>query len=104
MVDEGPRACQAMETGRIPLLYPCRTIDPGLRERRSVMQRLQRAFCAVVLGLAMTAPAFAQLSTARLDGRVTDTSGGVLPGVTVTLTQTETGAVRNAVTDENGGY
>ena len=67
------------------------------------MQRFLRVFFTV-LGLLMTAPAFAQISTAQLDGRVTDTSGGVLPGVTVTLTQTETGAVRSAVTDENGGY
>src|SRR5688572_5066787 len=67
MVDERPRACQAMQTARIPLLYPCRTVDPGLRERRGVMQRLLRAFCVVVLGLTMTAPAFAQLSTAQLD-------------------------------------
>jgi hypothetical protein len=67
------------------------------------MQRLLTVF-VTVLGLFMTVPAFAQLSTAQLDGRVTDTSGGVLPGVTVTLTQTETGAVRSAVTDENGGY
>ena len=59
------------------------------------MQRLLTVF-VTVLGLFMTVPAFAQISTAQLDGRVTDTSGGVLPGVTVTLTQTETGAVRSA--------
>jgi len=60
--------------------------------------------CADAIGLLLTAPAFAQISTAQLDGRVTDTSGGVLPGVTVTMTQAETGAVRSVVTDENGGY
>ena len=33
-------------------------------------------------------------ATAPLSGRVTDDSGGVLPGVTVTVTQTDTGFTR----------
>src|SRR5438874_567597 len=48
--------------------------------------------------------ASAQLSTAELSGRVTDTSGAVLPGVTVTMTQTDTQATRTAVTDADGTY
>ena len=35
---------------------------------------------------------------------MTDASGAVLPGVTVTVTQTDTGLVRTVVTDENGSY
>src|ERR1044071_5763746 len=50
-----------------------------------------------------TAVAFAQ-ATAELNGRVTDESGAVLPGVTVTATQTDTGFTRSAVTDGNGAY
>ena len=42
--------------------------------------------------------------TAQLNGTVRDSSGGVLPGVTVTVTQTDTGLVRTTVTDENGAY
>ena len=49
-------------------------------------------------------PASAQLATAELNGRVTDSSGAVLPGATVTVTQTATGLVRTAVTDGNGAY
>ena len=48
--------------------------------------------------------ASAQLSTAELSGRVTDSSGAVLPGVTVTMTQTDTRATRTAVTDADGAY
>jgi hypothetical protein len=48
--------------------------------------------------------ASAQLSTAELSGRVTDTSGAVLPGVTVTMTQTDTQAARTAITDADGTY
>ena len=42
-----------------------------------------------------SAVAWAQLSTAQLSGRVTDESGAVLPGVTVTVTQTDTGFTRS---------
>jgi hypothetical protein len=50
-----------------------------------------------------TAVAFGQ-ATAELNGRVTDQSGAVLPGVTVTATQTDTGFTRSAGTDDNGTY
>jgi hypothetical protein len=58
---------------------------------------------ALILSLAPAA-ARAQLSTADLSGRVTDASSAVLPGVTVTATQTDTGLTRTTVTDENGTY
>src|ERR671925_1254386 len=53
--------------------------------------------------LVAAAPAFSQ-ATAELNGRVTDESGGVLPGVTVTVTQTDTGFTRSVVTEANGLY
>ena len=69
------------------------------------MERFVRVVSVGVLGLLLTsAVAWAQLSTAQLTGRVTDESGAVLPGVTVSATQTDTGASRTAVTDENGNY
>src|SRR5687767_11682275 len=43
-------------------------------------------------------------STAQVTGTVRDQSGGVLPGVDVTVIQTDTGFTRSAVTDENGNY
>ena len=43
-------------------------------------------------------------ATAQLSGTVKDESGAVLPGVTVTATQTDTGFSRTAVTDEAGTY
>src|SRR5437867_5643462 len=48
-------------------------------------------------------PAWAQ-ATAELNGRVTDESGAVLPGVTVTVTQTDTAMTRTAITDATGRY
>ena len=43
-------------------------------------------------------------STAQVNGTVSDQSGAVLPGVEVTAIQTETGNVRNTVTNETGSY
>jgi hypothetical protein len=73
------------------------------------MTRVRRAFsivASVVLCTSVfpTTPAWAQLATAELNGRVTDSSSAVLPGATVTATQTATGLVRTAVTDESGSY
>src|SRR5262249_49951753 len=45
---------------------------------------------------------FAQEAT--LSGTITDSTGGVLPGVTITATHTATGNTFVAVTDEKGGY
>src|SRR5215475_11172035 len=59
-------------------------------------------FATILLFAAI--PARAQLATAELNGRVTDDSGAVLPGATVTVTQTATGLMRTAVTEGNGTY
>ena len=69
------------------------------------MKRLLREFAIGTIGLLLTGSiASAQLSTARLNGRVTDQSGAVLPGVTVTMTQANTGFTRTDVTDGDGAY
>jgi hypothetical protein len=49
-------------------------------------------------------PAWAQQGTAAVLGIVSDESGAVLPGVTVTARNQEQGTLRTAVTDERGTY
>src|SRR6266567_5071883 len=49
-------------------------------------------------------PASAQVSTATIAGVVQDASGAVIPGVTVTAKNVETGATRTATSDEGGRY
>src|SRR5687767_4193293 len=56
--------------------------------------------CAVAFG-AVTA---AQTSNATLQGVVADTSGAVLPGVTVKLESPSTGLTRDLVTNAAGVY
>jgi hypothetical protein len=62
------------------------------------------AVSAVVL-LQTPSVVFAQATgTATIRGTVRDTSGGGVPGATVTLTNTGTNAVTTAVTDGRGSY
>jgi hypothetical protein len=65
---------------------------------------LGRLLSGALILLVTGALASAQLATAQLNGRVTDESGAVLPGVTVTVTQTATALTRSAVTDDTGSY
>ncbi len=69
------------------------------RKRRAVPAMLCLAFFA--LGVVS---AVAQIPTATILGVVKDTSGAVLPGVTLTARNTETGMTRTTVTDTNGSY
>ena len=55
-----------------------------------------------VLILPVRAPA--QTVSGTVTGIVKDSSGGVLPGVTVTFTQTETSRKETAITDSGGRY
>ena len=67
---------------------------------------MRRLILALVFLVAAIGPAAAQ-STAingSIEGVVTDESGGVLPGVTVTVTNLDTGDTRVVVTNESGLY
>ena len=67
------------------------------------MNRVLRALFGTVLVLLLATPAWAQ-ATAQINGTVTDPSGGVLPGATVTAIQTDTGFRREVVTDATGSF
>ena len=63
--------------------------------------------CVLAILLALAAvPAFSQtdVTTSRISGTVEDASGAPLPGVTIEATNTETGLVQVAVTDERGFF
>jgi hypothetical protein len=49
-------------------------------------------------------PGFPQTSNAQLTGTVTDQSGAVIPGVTITVTKADTGVVTTTLTNEAGAY
>ena len=57
-----------------------------------------------VLAATLTAPAGAQQQLAAVQGVITDQTGAVLPGVSVTVTNVATGVARTVVTNEAGVY
>ena len=62
------------------------------------------ALVAVGILLAASIPAVGQVLTASVDGTVRDPTGALIPGAEVTLTNTETNATREAVTNDTGRF
>src|SRR5436309_5485232 len=104
-----------------PARLPYRTRPHRAVERRPIMKRSSPRFllliptaCSfasvtlttlVLLALcAPSSPLNAQVLYGSLVGNVTDESGAAIPGATVTITQRDTGASRDAVTDGTGAY
>src|SRR5258705_10192838 len=69
------------------------------------MQRIARfGTLLVLLALVCAGPVAAQNTSGAIAGTITDTQGGVLPGVTLTVMNAETGVARTAVTEADGRY
>src|SRR4030095_3538176 len=66
------------------------------------MRRVIAGRCVALLGLSV--PAYAQRTTGSIVGTVTDESGAVLPGVTVTLSGPGVAGTPTTVTGEGGAY
>ena len=71
------------------------------------MKRLQSLAVSLALLYALAASAHAQSVTATtgaINGKVTDATGAILPGVTVTISSPAMQGVRTTVTNEEGAY
>ena len=66
------------------------------------MKRVALGFIAAISLL--PGPLAAQAVTGTILGTVTDSSGGMIPGATITLTHTATGLSRTVVSDAAGEY
>src|SRR3954462_2993668 len=66
--------------------------------------RMRRLGLMLLLATTFHVALAAQETTGTITGVVTDESGGVLPGVTVTVTNTGTAQTRTVVTNETGTY
>src|SRR5437870_1294004 len=71
-----------------------------------ILANMIRILPAALLSVALGAPLSAQSTAANgsIEGNISDSSGGVLPGVTVTITNLDTGAERSVVTNDLGLY
>jgi hypothetical protein len=72
-----------------------------MRNRRTWVAVL--VFVGVVLG-AETGSSQSQITTGTIQGSVSDETGGVIPGASVTLTHVATGVTRTVLADEHGRY
>src|SRR5882762_11318229 len=91
------------------LSTPGRQIPRSLGTRRRPMRRLhfQIPVLIFVLALSSVAGAFGQTvstTTGAINGKITDTSGAVMPGVTVSITSPSMQGTRSDVTGGDGIY
>ena len=68
------------------------------------MTRCSRSVMALLSLMAFSAAGHSQIATTSLRGTVTDPSGAVLPNVTITLTDMNTGKFFQATSSSTGGY
>jgi hypothetical protein len=71
--------------------------------RRELVFR-RASYLLVLVGLCFGNPVFAQRITGDLSGNVTDSTGAVVPNVTVTAVNAGTGTTRTTVTSSEGNY
>jgi Carboxypeptidase regulatory-like domain len=80
----------------------------GYNVRGGHMGPVRKSLCLSVVSIAalilLAIPVVAQLPTATILGTAKDSSGGVLPNVTVTITNVDTGIVRTVKTGDDGEY
>src|SRR5688572_3761937 len=72
--------------------------------RLSALNGVSRALWLVTLVMSLAAPSAMAQATSAFNGRVLDQAAAVLPGVTITTTNTSTGVVRTTVTNAEGAY
>src|SRR5688572_24600426 len=68
------------------------------------MKSTMTAILITLLAFTMNATSGWAQGTAEISGSVKDATGAVLPGVEVTVSQTETGVTRTTITNETGSY
>jgi Carboxypeptidase regulatory-like domain/TonB dependent receptor len=67
-------------------------------------KRVLQVLAATLAMLLLCVSAFSQGSAGRIQGAVTDQSGGAVAGANVTVTDTERGTSRTLTSDDAGGY
>jgi hypothetical protein len=76
-----------------------------MNPKRSCVPCVLLSVCALSLCMILPAPALAQLGTGTINGIVSDSSGAVIPGVTIVLTNPGViGGNQEVITNERGTY
>src|SRR5262245_18015472 len=86
----------------------CSVVFPsgvGTNLKEGAMRKsLRRALATALAVVLWNGSLLAQSTTGRISGIVSDSSGAVLPGVVVTVTEQATGLTRSASSDQSGAY
>src|SRR6186713_1047854 len=99
--------CPASQQTIFPTAFATRIVRASdtYRQERSALTRIVVAVCLVALSWTLTAAsAAAQAVRATVLGTVSDRTGAVLPGATVTVTNTDTRVAQTTVSDSQGHY
>src|SRR5947209_8757653 len=100
-----PRKKISRDSGARPSVFRQSAHFP--REEEFPMLTLKRCWPilrGLLIALSLSLPASAQTITGNITGTVTDSSGGVIPGATVTLVSERTGEARSVTTNEEGRF
>ena len=68
------------------------------------MRKYLGAATILLLSLLVSTPTFSQSQSGAIGGAVSDTTGALIPGVTISATNTDTGIVATALSNEAGNY
>jgi len=71
---------------------------------RNGLNFIYRLLFALLIILGVAIPSFAQNDRGAVKGRITDSTGAVLPGATIILQNVETGVAQTATANDSGDY
>lgn len=75
-----------------------------MKHARLTRQKVSLCLISLLLTVLCSQTGFSQTTTGTILGTVSDITGAVIPGATITIKNFETGATRHFVTDDGGRY
>src|SRR5215475_9652950 len=79
-------------------------LNASCADGRRCLTKVVSILSVCVVVLLASVPGFSQANAGRILGSITDTSGGVIGGASVIITDVERGTSRTLITDETGSY
>ncbi|MGH9783019.1 MAG: carboxypeptidase-like regulatory domain-containing protein, partial [Terriglobia bacterium] len=73
-------------------------------QKRAIRLLLQRVFCVLAIAALSSASLYGQGVSAAIQGTITDSTGAVIPGAMIAVTNLETGLQRSVSSNNSGLY
>ena len=71
---------------------------------KNISPTISKVLMTMLIGLLLATPAWAQLKSSTITGTVTDSTGAVIPGATITVVNQETNVAMTTTSDTSGGF